>query len=175
MQSDSGLAVDPVCLNAIVVSENREAPGVSNRPKDEFSKFLFVVSGTARWVCDRRRYMLGPTTLCHLPAGLEVHQEVMPNQEVLAYTIRYRPELLSPSLVSHLAGFGFVPMDLGCTTINQARLVRSIFQEMLFEQDSRQEGWELILRSRLIDLAVRTLRLVRRKWGEISIRISARQ
>jgi AraC-like DNA-binding protein len=166
MQSEDGLAADPVCLDAIVVSENREAPGISNRPKDEFSKFLFVVSGTARWVCDRRRYMLGPTTLCHLPAGLEVHQEVMPNQEVLAYTIRYRPELLSPSLVSQLAAFGFIPMDLGCTTINQARLVRSIFQEMLFEQDSRQEGWEMILRSRLIDLAVRTLRLARRKWGK---------
>jgi len=42
-------------------------------------------------------------------------------------------------------------------------VVRSTFQEMLFEQDASQEGWELILQSRLIDLAVRALRMLRRQ------------
>ena len=43
--------------------------------------------------------------------------------------------------------------------------MRSIFQEMLFEQEARQEGWDAILLSRLIDLAVRVLRLVNRRGG----------
>ena len=36
---------------------------------------------------------------------------------------------------------------------------------MLFEQNARQEGWEAILHSRLIDLAVRLVRLVDRRGG----------
>ncbi len=58
-----------------------------------------------------------------------------------------------------------VPLDLGSTASNQARVVRSVFQEMLFEQDARHEGWETVLHSRLMDLAVRVLRLVNRRGG----------
>jgi signal-transduction protein with cAMP-binding, CBS, and nucleotidyltransferase domain len=40
-----------------------------------------------------------------------------------------------------------------------ARAVRSDFQEMLFEQGGRRQGWEWVLCSRLIELAVRTIRI----------------
>lgn len=110
--------------------------------------------------------MLGPVTLCHVPAGLAVRQEIASKEDVLSYVIRYRSDQLSAALGNQLAALGLVPLDLSSTTFNQAHVVRSIFQEMLFEQESRQEGWEMILRSRLIDLAVRTLRLARRRSGK---------
>ena len=110
--------------------------------------------------------MLGPMTLCHVPAGLAIRQEIGDKEDVLAYVIRYRPDLLSPALGNQLSALGLVPLDLGATTVNQARVVRSIFQEMLFEQESRQEGWEMLLQSRLMDVAVRALRLARRKGGK---------
>ena len=150
----------------VAVIESRQTPGSSHQPKDDCPRFFLVVTGAARWECEQRRYMLGPVTLCHVPAGLTIHQEVLPKEDVLAYVIRYRPELLSAALGNQLAALGLVPIDLGNTTVNQARVVRSIFQEMLFEQESRQEGWEMMLRSRLMDVAVRTLRLARRKGGK---------
>lgn len=155
-----------IASTGVVVIESRQTPGSSNQPKDECPRFFLVVSGNARWECEQRRYMLGPVTLCHVPAGLAIHQEIITKEEVLAYVIRYRPELLSPGLGNQLAALGLVPLDLGITTVNQVRVVRSIFQEMLFEQESRQEGWEMILQSRLMDVAVRTLRLARRKGGK---------
>jgi AraC-like DNA-binding protein len=155
--------VIPSC--GLVVSESRQAPGRSDEIEEAGSKFLLVVSGQARWECGARRHMLGPDTVCHIPAGLRYCQETLPSAPFLAYTIHYRPELLSPGIGSQLAALGMVPIDLGSTTSNQARVVRSIFQEMLFEQNARQEGWEAVLHSRLIDLAVRVLRLARRRGG----------
>ena len=152
--------------NGVIVAENRQAHGSSSQHKDDCSRFFLIISGSARWDCGQRRYMLGPVTLCHVQAGLAIYQEIMPKQDVLAYVIRYRPELLSPALGNQLAALGLVPIDLGNTTVNQARVARSIFQEMLFEQESKQEGWEMILQSRLLDIAVRTLRLARRKGGK---------
>ena len=42
--------------------------------------------------------MLGPDTVCHIPAGLKYGQETLPNNPLLAYAIHYRPELLAPKL-----------------------------------------------------------------------------
>ena len=155
--------VIPAC--GVVVSESQQGPGRSDELEEACSKFILVLSGQARWECGARRHMLGPDTVCHLPAGLKYSQETLPSSPFLAYTIRYRPELLSTGIGSQLAALGMVPLDLGSTTSNQARVVQSIFQEMLFEQTARQEGWEAILHSRLIDLAVRVLRLVNRRGG----------
>jgi AraC-like DNA-binding protein len=80
--------------------------------------------------------------------------------------IRYQPTLLSTAIGGQLLSFGMLPIDLTATNVNQARVVRSIFQEMLFEQDARQEAWEELLHSRLIDLGVRTLRLARRRGSK---------
>jgi len=164
---DSHSAGDEARLGRkVIVVESRQSPGSSEQPKDDCARFFLVVSGHARWECEQRRYMLGPMTLCHAPAGLGIRQEIGDKEDVLAYIIRYCPDLLSPALGNQLSALGLVPLDLGATTVNQARVVRSIFQEMLFEQESRQEGWEMILQSRLMDVAVRVLRLARRKGGK---------
>jgi AraC-like DNA-binding protein len=155
--------VIPSC--GMVVSEIRGAPGRSSEREDAYPKFFLVVSGQARWECAGRRYMLGPDTVCHIPAGLKYCQETLPSSPFLAYAIHYRLDLLAPGVGSQLAALGMVPLNLGSTTSNQAKVVRSIFQEMLFEQNARQEGWEAILHSRLIDLAVRVVRLVNRRGG----------
>jgi AraC-like DNA-binding protein len=99
---------------------------------------------------------------------LTFQQEIMTNQEVQAYVLRYPPEMILPELVKRLAALGMIRIDLSAATADQSRPVRSIFREMLFEQDSRQEGWEMVLESRLIDLAVRLLRLTSRKGGEVT-------
>jgi hypothetical protein len=156
-------AVIPAC--GLVVSESRYVPGRSDELENACSKFILVLSGQARWECRGRRYILGPDTVCHLPAGMKYCQETLPSSPLLAYAIHYRAELLSPGIGSQLTALGMVPLNLGSTTSNQARVVRSIFQEMLFEQDTHQEGWEAILLSRLMDLAVRVLRLVNRRGG----------
>jgi AraC-like DNA-binding protein len=151
----------PAC--GLVVAETQHRPGRSGPLKDNWSKFLLVLKGRARWECDGKRFLLGPDTVCHIAAG-ELHaHETLPGETVLAYTLHYRPELLPAPLIGQLANLGVTPLDLGGTNINQARAVRAIFQEILFEQDSRQDGWEAVLQSRLIDLAVRVLRLARRR------------
>lgn len=147
----------------VTVAESRQNPGKSSPPPDECSRFFLFVSGTAVWECADRRLLVGPETLCHVPAGVSIRQEIMPKGDVLAYVLRYRPGLLAPALVEQLAVLGLASIELGAATVNQSRVVRSIFQEMLFEQESRQEGWETVLLSRLMDVAVRVLRLVSRK------------
>lgn len=150
----------------VAVVESRQTSGRVDQPKDNYSRFFLVISGNAHWQCGDRRYLLGPETLCHVPAGLAFQQDIMPNQDVLAYVLRYKPEIVSPALSKQLAAQGMVRFDLGTATVNQSRSVQSIFREMLFEQESRQEGWEMILHSRLIDVAVRLLRLTSRKGGK---------
>ena len=122
-----------------------------------------MISGHAQWEVGGRRYSTGPDTLCHIPAGQTYYLETRANDSVLAYVVRYRSELLSPAFSAQMAALGMLSLDLSTMNINQARVVRSLFQEMLFEQEACQGGWEELLLSRLIELAVRMLRLVRRR------------
>jgi AraC-like DNA-binding protein/mannose-6-phosphate isomerase-like protein (cupin superfamily) len=153
---------------AVAIVETRQTAGKTEQPKDGYSRFFLVLSGSMYWECDERRLLLGPNTLCHVPAGLTFRQEIMANQEVLAYVLRYPSEMILPELGQRLAGSGMIRIDLSATTADQSRPVISIFREMLFEQDSRQDGWEMVLESRLIDLAVRLLRLTNRKGSDVT-------
>lgn len=147
--------------SGIAVSETRMT--VSGLAKEALAKFYFVIAGHARWNSEGRRYFLGPDTLLHIPAGHPYSQTEVLKDPTAVYVIQYRPDVLPARLNSQLAALGLFSLDLGTTNINQARVVRSVFQEMLFEQDATQESWETILQSRLYDLAVRSLRLVRRR------------
>ncbi len=147
----------------VVVFENRHNPGRSSEMDDPCPRFYFVISGQAQWEVGGRRFLLGPDTFCHIPAGRNYYEEIRANEPVLAYVLRYRSELLGPALSTQLAGLGLLPLDLTTLNLSHTRVVKSIFQEMLFEQEARQEGWEGLLQSRLMDLAVRTLRLVHRR------------
>jgi AraC-like DNA-binding protein len=150
----------------VEVIEIRLAPGCLEQLKDTWSRFFLAISGSARWQCGGRRYMIGPEILCHVPAGLAIEQEILQNENMLAYALRYEPEIISPELAEQYSSLGLVQFDLGTATASQTRALQSIFREMFFEQDSHQEGWEMVLRSRLIDVAVRMLRLTSRRGGK---------
>jgi AraC-like DNA-binding protein len=151
---------DDIPPSGVVAFESRQAPGSSGKLKDACSRFCLIVTGHARLEFGGRRYLLGPDSLFHLPADQVYSEEISPNTLMLSYVLRYRVDVLAPSIRNQLHALGILPLDLRTNT-NQSRVVRSIFQEMLFEQNAAQEGWEIILQSRLMDLAVRTLRLIR--------------
>jgi len=159
-KSPKNAAIAPCGLT---VSESRHAVGFAGELRNASSKFHLVIAGHSRWEGGGRSYFLGPDSLFHIPAGQTYHQADLPNDPVTVYCVYYRTELLSPDLNSQLIALGMLSLDLTTVNVGQARVFRSIFQEMLFEQAACQESWEMILRSRLIDLAVRTLRLVRRR------------
>ena len=106
---------------------------------------------------------MGPDTLCHIPAGQPHYQQTRLNESVLMYVIRYCPKLLPQALSSQLAALGMISLDLTTSSVNHSRIVKSLFQEMLFEQEACQGDWEALMQSRLIDLTVRMLRLARRR------------
>jgi len=157
---DPGVVI-PSC--GLAVFESRQAPGHRSECKSDYSSFFLVIAGHARWECGGRQYLLGPDTLCHIPAGQSYWQETPPGAPVVTYALPYRPALLAIPVRGQLHALGLVAFDLSNTTVNQGQMIRSIFQEMLFEQDARQEGWEVILQSRLQDLGIRALRLARRR------------
>jgi len=54
-----------------------------------------------------------------------------------------------------------LPLDLQGSGTDQARQIRAIVQEMMFEQEAKRLGWEAVLIARLTDLAVLSLRWTR--------------
>jgi AraC family L-rhamnose operon regulatory protein RhaS len=148
--------------HGVVVFESRHGPGFTGQLKDDYAKFLLVIDGHAQWESGANRYLLGPDTLFHIAAQIEHAQKDLPQTPVTLYAIHYRPELLSPQIGGDLSRVGMLPLDLTSAQVDQSRQVRSVFQEMLFEQENSQTGWEMVLLSRLIDLAVLTIRLTQR-------------
>src|SRR5208282_6296874 len=124
-----------------------------------------VIAGQAQWESGENKYFVGPNTLFHIAAQIEHAQRDLPNEPVTLYAIHYRPELLSPQIARDLYRVGMLPLDLSSARVGQSLQVRSIFQEMLFEQETGQTAWEMVLQARLIDLAVLTIRLMQRLRG----------
>ena len=151
--------------SGLVVFESRHAPGFFGELRDEYAKFHLVISGRARWESSGREYPVGLDTLCHIPAGVAHRQRDLPGEPVTLYAIHYRPDLLAPVLTGELSRLGLLPLHLSSARIDQARPVRSLFQEMLFEQGECVFGWEMLLGARLTELAVWTLRLAQRLAG----------
>jgi AraC-like DNA-binding protein len=149
--------------HGIVVFESRHDAGFVGQLKDDYAKFHLVIHGHAQWVSGKIKYLVGPDTLFHIGPQIEHVQKDLPKEPVTLYAIHYRPELLPPQLASDLFRAGMLPFDLSSAQIDQSRQVRSIFQEMLFEQATGQSGWETMLRARLFDLAVLTIRLMQRR------------
>ena len=152
----------PIPEHGLVAFESRHKSGFHGDLREPFSKFVLTIAGRALWQLNGRFYTVGPDQLLHLSAGIPHSTKDLPNQPVSNYVIHYRPELLHEDLRARFLEIGLLPLDLGSPKLNQAAIIRSLFREMLFEQDARQLGWERLLHSRLIDLAVRTLRMAER-------------
>ncbi len=143
----------------LVVFESRHAPGFSGKMRDEYSKFHLVIAGHAVWEGGGRSYSVGPDTLFHISAGVPHTQRDLPLDPVIVYVVHYKPTLLSKGLAQRLAELGMLPLDLGSPRLNQASPIRSLYREMLFEQNARRPGWQELLQSCLVSLAVRSLRM----------------
>lgn len=143
----------------LVVSESRHAPGFSGQLRDSYAKFHLIIAGKATWHGAGRSYSIGPDTLFHIPAGLEHSQKDLPQNPVILYFIHYKPSILTNDLTERLSSLGMLAIDLSSPTNNQAGAIRSLYREMLFEQDARRPGWEVLLTSFLMNLAVRCVRM----------------
>ena len=152
----------PIPEHGLVAFESRHTSGFHGKLKEPFSKFVLTIAGRALWELSGRFHTVGPDQLLHLSAGIPHSTKDLPNQPVSNYVIHYQPELLHEELRGRLMEIGLLPLDLRSPKLNQAAIIRSLFREMLFEQNARQSGWERLLHSRLIDLAVRTLRMAER-------------
>lgn len=162
MQDKSNLKENPVPASGVVIFENRHVPGYSGNIGGGFPKFLLVIAGHATLESGNNRHFARPNSLLHVPSGQMCNQMDAPGDPMTVCAIRYRSELLSPGINNQLRTLGLFLLDLGKVNVYQANAIRSLFQEMLFEQEAGQQGWEMILHSKLIDLAVRTLRINRR-------------
>jgi AraC family L-rhamnose operon regulatory protein RhaS len=140
--------------HGMVVFESHHAPGFAGTLTDGFAKFLLVVAGGASWEARGQEIRLTTGTLCHVPAGLAHAQRDHPGAPVALYAIHYRPELIPAEAYQWLAAPGLLPVALA----DGGRQVRALFQELLFEQDARQSGWQALMLARLNECAVLCLR-----------------
>jgi len=150
----------------VVVAESREPAGSSSHYQDEFARIQLLTDGQARWEVGARRHLLSPKSICHIPPGALCAREILAGGEAVLLSITYRPQIISAALPGQPPlGLLFVSLD----SSQSYQGLRAVFQEMLFEQEARKEGWELVLCSRLIDVAARILRLARRRArGDVS-------
>lgn len=147
----------------VCVFESRHAPGfIAPKLLDEFSKFLLVISGRARWDGDNRMYLVGPNSLVHVPRGMVHRQEDVASDPVTLFAIHYRPGVIPEPFARALNARGFAHWNLSGSDFPLARHFRADFREMLFEQCTQREGWETIMLSCLGQLAVRAMRLTQR-------------
>ncbi len=151
--------VVPVPECGVVVFESRHAPGFVGTLRDDFSKFLLVLAGRARWEAGGRQIAVAADSLVHIPAGLAHRQQDSLNDPVVLYAVHYRPALLPQFLRQNLVEQGLLHLEVPSYAPALARAVRSDFQEMLFEQSGQRQGWEWVLCSRLVELAVRAVRM----------------
>ena len=151
----------PAC--GMLIKEIHKAPGSVQRSKESTGRLCLVISGRARWECSGKRCVPGPDMLCHIPSGLAHVQEAFSQEPFVAYVLHYRADLLDSALKKQLDALGMVTVDLMSTSSQQGKVVRSIFQEVLFEQGAARQGWKIMLHSRLLDLVVRVLRLAGRQ------------
>ena len=150
----------PIPEFGVVVLESRHsrewsAPGWFD---EDFNKFLLLVSGAVVLRTPTQQYHLGPRSFCHLLAHTPHFLEDRPGDPVVLYVIHYRPHLLPDSLGEALASVPALHWNLRRLAMSIAQPIRSTIQEMLFEQATRRVGWEAMLTSSLLRLAVRAAR-----------------
>jgi transcriptional regulator GlxA family with amidase domain len=75
------------------------------------------------------------------------------------YAIHYRPALLPQAVYRTLSAHALLPLALESSDHSRMRHVRALFQELLFEQGLRQDGWQALMQARLLELAVLGVRM----------------
>ncbi|MBI4324499.1 MAG: helix-turn-helix transcriptional regulator [Chloroflexi bacterium] len=151
----------PIPAFGVVVLESRHAPewAAPSWFDEDFNKFFLLVSGKVLLKTRSQIFHLRTNSLCHILAHTPHFLEDEPGQQVVVYVVHYRPHVLLTEIGKSLASAPVIHWNLGGSAFPMARPIRSEFREMLFEQVTRREGWETLLCSNLMRLAVRALRL----------------
>jgi len=142
----------------VVVYESRHGPGFVGDLRDDFSKFLLIIAGQARWSAGAETITVSNNSLVHITAGLPHRQQDSANDPVVLYAIHYRTDLLPEFIRRQFAEAGMLHWELMAQGSSLTQTIRSDFQEMLFEQGDQRPGWEWMLCARLMELSVRMLR-----------------
>jgi AraC-like DNA-binding protein len=142
----------------MVVFEARHAPGFFGEMTDPYAKFHLLIAGQALWESNAVEYTVSKDTLFHIAARVPHRQRDLPGTPVALYAIHYRPELLREDIRRALAATDMLPINFRDAGLDQARRVRAIVQEMLFEQETQRQGHEALMIARLTELAVLALR-----------------
>lgn len=151
--------VVPMTDSGIVVFESRHAPGFASVLRQDFPEFLWIIQGKARVTTDQQSFLIEPNSLVHIAARTHFSYEDAPRQPVTLYSIQYREEMLPDALSRRIDSPPVQHWHLGGSRFPLVRAFRSDYQEMLFEQYGRREGWEIALHARLLDLCLRAVRL----------------
>jgi AraC family L-rhamnose operon regulatory protein RhaS len=149
----------------VAVFESHHGFGFRGELFHNFSKFLLVIAGHATWEAKGETIKVGPDSLVHVPAGLHHTQQDSANDPVILYGIVYRSSLLPEFLNQELLERTLLHWNLQACSPLLARSIRSDLQEMLFEHDGRGKGWQWILCSRLVELAIRVIRIRHQNRG----------
>jgi mannose-6-phosphate isomerase-like protein (cupin superfamily) len=65
----------PVPGIGVIVFESRHAPGFVGELKDDFSKFLLIIAGQAKWETTGKQITVATNSLVHIPAGQPHRQQ----------------------------------------------------------------------------------------------------
>ncbi len=154
----------------VVVLESRHAANWSGPAwfDEDFNKFLFVVSGAVRLRTLKATWDLRPDSLVHVVAHTPHSNADLPAEPVVVYVIHYQAGVLPATLAAALRRQPIMQWNLIASRSNVARAVRQDLQQMLYEQVIRRVGWQALLISILIRMAVRVLRVGERHTSEVS-------
>lgn len=144
----------------VSVFESKHAPGFRGELQDDFSKFLLVLSGEAIWESSGGAIRIEPDSFLHIPAGLAHRQSDIEGKAVTLYAIHYRPEILVHGIDMRLREEGMAHWRPTNAAESLTRFLKSAFQEMLYEQHLKREGWESLLLARLLEIGARSVRLL---------------
>jgi AraC family L-rhamnose operon regulatory protein RhaS len=130
---------------------------------EDFNKFLFVISGGMQLRTPDAKWDLQQDSSVHVAAHAKHAFKDFRGRPVVVYVIHYREKILPAPLAAALRRQSIHRWRMTGSQSNAARLVRQDLQEMLFEQSIRREGWQALLISLLIRLAVRAMRASERQ------------
>ncbi|MEO7297974.1 MAG: helix-turn-helix domain-containing protein, partial [Verrucomicrobiota bacterium] len=147
----------------VVVFESRHAPDFTPSVlKQDFSEFLLVVDGKAHLEGGGRAFELSEGSFLHIPAGEKYFYRDVLSRPVTLYALQYKDLVFPASIRDVLDSCGIIHWNLNTPDYPQQGSIRAACLEMLFEQQSKQPGWESVLSSKLLNLGVWALRLCSR-------------
>jgi len=158
----------PIPGFGVVVLQSRYSPEWSapGWVDEDFNKFLLLISGSIRLRTRTRQQRIDSPCFVQFSAHTPHFIEDLPEDPVVVYVIHYSPHVLPDSLSKELASVSIRHWNLSGSAMSIAQSIRTKFLEMLFEQSTRRVGWEAMMTSLLLRLAVRAARLGSRQEPE---------